>query len=252
MRQVVTTYDELGNYCRAFADGHFELFILIGNPGLSKSTILRRVMENREAKWFEGTVSAFRLYCEAYWNRNKPLVIDDVDNLYGDRAAVRTLKCLCQTDRVKHVGWHTAAKQLDDQDVPREFYTESKVCIIANVWKDLNTNVSAVDDRGILVDFQPDAHEVHRVVGEWKDLDREAYRYIEKHLDLIHVPSMRYYVTCAQMKKAGLDWKRAFLNSIALKPEQQTVVKLLANDALASENARVAEFIKETGLSRAT
>ncbi|SRR5579883_157588 len=155
--QTVTTYAELSKYSKAFAEGHFEVFILLGNPGLSKSTLLRKEMENRECKWLEGTVSAFHLYCEAYWNRNKPIVIDDVDNPYGDRAAIRVLKCLCQTDAVKFVGWHTAAKQLDDAGVPRDFHTESKVCIIANVWKELNKNIAAVEDRGLLVDFRPDS-----------------------------------------------------------------------------------------------
>jgi hypothetical protein len=99
MIQTVTTYDELRKYCAAFAAGHFEVFILLGNPGLAKSTLLRKELESRENKWLEGTVSAFRLYCEAYWNRNKPIVIDDVDTLYGDWAAIRVLKCLCRPIR---------------------------------------------------------------------------------------------------------------------------------------------------------
>src|SRR5579883_772193 len=113
--QTVTTYAELSKYSKAFAEGHFEVFILLGNPGLSKSTLLRKEMETRECK------------------------------------------CLCQTDAVKFVGWHTAAKQLDDAGVPRDFHTESKVCIIANVWKELNKNIAAVEDRGLLVDFRPDS-----------------------------------------------------------------------------------------------
>jgi hypothetical protein len=252
MIQTVTIYDELRKYCAAFAAGHFEVFILLGNPGLAKSTLLRKEMESRENKWLEGTVSAFRLYCEAYWNRNKPIVIDDVDNLYGERAAIRVLKCLCQTDPVKFVGWHTAAKQLDELGVPRDFHTESKVCIIANVWKELNKNIAAVEDRGLLVDFRPDSYEVHREVGTWGTIDKEVYEFIGQHLDLIHEPSMRLYVNAEKMKKAGLDWRKAFLSSIELKPEQQLVARLLSDERYGSEDARVAEFKRETGLSRAT
>ncbi len=252
MIQILSTFSELQTYSRAFAAGHFEVFILLGNPGLAKSTLLRKEMENQECKWLEGTVSAFRLYCEAFWNRNKPIVIDDVDNLYGDRAAIRVLKCLCQTDRVKFVGWHTAAKQLDEAGVPRDFHTESKVCIIANVWKELNKNIAAVEDRGLLVDFRPDSYEVHREVGKWENLDMEVYEYIGKHLDLIHEPSMRLYVNAMKMKQAGLDWKKAFLSSIELKPEQQIVARLLSDETFKCEDARVAAFKRETGLSRAT
>ena len=103
------------------------------------------------------------------------------------------------TDPVKFVGWHTAAKQLDKAGVPRDFHTESKVCIIANVWKELNKYIAAVEDRGLLVDFRPGSHEVHREVGKWKTIDEEVYGFIEKHLDLVHEPSMRLYVNAMKI-----------------------------------------------------
>jgi hypothetical protein len=68
------------------------------------------------------------------------------------------------TDPVKFVGWHTAAKQLDKAGVPRDFHTESKVCIIANVWKELNKYIAAVEDRGLLVDFRPGSHDLFLTV----------------------------------------------------------------------------------------
>src|SRR5579871_379096 len=48
-------------------------------------------------------------------------------------------------------------------------------------------------------------------------MDKEVYTFIGKHLDLIHEPSMRLYVNAMKMKKAGLDWKKAFLSSIELR-----------------------------------
>ncbi len=37
MQKTITTFAELERYSRAFADGHFEVFLLVGDPGLEKS-----------------------------------------------------------------------------------------------------------------------------------------------------------------------------------------------------------------------
>ena len=49
----LTTYSELARYARAFADGHFALLIVLGDPGLGKSYCLRLVLGGR-AWWIEG------------------------------------------------------------------------------------------------------------------------------------------------------------------------------------------------------
>jgi hypothetical protein len=49
-----------------------------------------------------------------------------------------------------------------------------------------------------------------------------------------------------------LDWKKAFLSSIELKPEQQVLARLLGDENYESKDARVAAYKRETGLSRAT
>jgi hypothetical protein len=62
-------------------------------------------------------------------------------------------------------------RSLEKHGVPREFTTKSRVIIICNDWKTLNSNVTALQDRGHLLVFQPSAAELHRKAGEWfKDL----------------------------------------------------------------------------------
>lgn len=251
MQQTVRTYSDLERCARAFADGHFEVFILLGGPGLEKTTVLRRAMGEADARWIEGTLSAFQLYCELWDHRNKPFVIDDVDNLYGDKSAVRLLKCVCQTEKVKTVGWHTNATKLAFEGIPREFATSSCVAIIANEWNNLNKNIGAVEDRGILLNFKPPAEEVHRRVAPWFR-DEEILRFVGEHLHLVAEPSMRHYVNARKMKAAKLDWRAALLESFGLTPEKLVIARLKSDPSFASEEARVAEFIRQTGRSRAT
>ena len=59
---------------------------------------------------------------------------------------MRLLKCLCQTEEEKAVAWHSDARSLERQGIPREFTTKSRVVIISNDWQTLNKNVAALQD----------------------------------------------------------------------------------------------------------
>ena len=91
---AVATYRELEHYARAFADGHLNLLMLRGAPGLGKSQCFRRAL-NGQACWIDGNASAFGIYLQAHEHRNRPMVLDDVDGLYRDRQGIR-LPTLCK------------------------------------------------------------------------------------------------------------------------------------------------------------
>jgi hypothetical protein len=88
-----------------------------------------------------------------------------VDSLSADKAGIRLLKCLCQTEDEKSVAWHTDARSLEKHGVPRALVTKSRVIIIGNDWRTLNQNVAALQDRGRVLVFQPSAAEVHAQAG---------------------------------------------------------------------------------------
>ena len=125
----LTTYERLDEYLRAFAQGHFHLMILVGAGGLAKSRSVRAAL-NGKACWIEGNATPFGMYVRLYKHRDQFVVIDDVDALYADRSGVRLLKCLCQTEEEKSVAWHSDARSLERQGIPREFTTKSRVVII--------------------------------------------------------------------------------------------------------------------------
>jgi hypothetical protein len=138
----LTTYERLDEYLRAFAKGHFHLMILVGAGGLAKSRSVRAVLGDGQACWIEGNATPFGMYAKLYRHRDEFVVIDDVDALYADRSGVRLLKCLCQTEEEKAVAWHSDARSLERQRIPREFTTKSRVVIISNDWQTLNNGVS--------------------------------------------------------------------------------------------------------------
>jgi hypothetical protein len=212
----VSSYDRLEEYLCAFAKGHFHLLILVGAGGLAKSRSVRAVLDGR-ACWIEGNATPFGMYVKLYRHRDRFVVIDDVDALYADRSGVRLLKCLCQTEEAKSVAWHSDAKSLERQGIPREFVTKSRVVIIANDWKTLDRNVAALQDRGHVLLFEPGAAEVHRQAGTWFD-DREIYELAVE----------------AENRRARL------------------AAELLASAAYASTAERVKAFVEQGGGCRAT
>jgi hypothetical protein len=245
----VATYAQLDLFVRAFADGFFNLLVLIGGPGLGKSRVVRQAVGDH-ACWIDGHATAFRIYCDLWRHRDEPVVLDDVDGLYADRDGIRLLKCLAQTEPVKTVGWHTDARTLQREGIPRQFTTASRVALIANEWKAFNVNVAALQDRGQVVHFLPSGLELHRRTAHWF-WDQEIFDFVGQYLHLIAQPSMRHYLAAWELKQAQMDWQQLIL-SRCLSGKAVLVAQLKANAAFRSEEERAEAFMAAGHGCRAT
>ena len=243
------TYGDLQRYARAFGEGHLNLLILCGPPGVGKSHCLRQAVGNQVC-WIDGNASAFGIYQEAYERRNLPLVLDDIDGLYRDRNGIRLLKTLCQTEPVKSLSWHTNAPTLEKRGIPRQFTTTSRVAFITNQWQSLNADVAALEDRGHFLLFEPTALEVHRQASTWF-WDQEIFDFVATSLHLVKQPSFRSYLLGWELKTAGLDWQRGILGR-CLAGTALTAAKLKADTSYANEEARARAFIQSGAGCRAT
>jgi hypothetical protein len=246
---ILRTYADLGKFTRAFAEGHFNLIVVVGKPGLGKT---REFMDTigTGACIIDGNATAYGIYRRLYETRDLPLIIDDVDSLHRDRDAVRLLKTLCQSEPTKTIRWTTGAQGLDRDDIPREFTTSSKVAIIANEWRRINVDVAALEDRGHLIFFEPSGLEVHQKTAGWFS-DQEVFDFIGSHLWLIEEPSFRHYVRAAELKEAGLDWKR-FVLARCISGKLMEVAQLKADTRYASEHDRMQAFVHGGHGCRAT
>jgi len=139
---------------------------------------------------------------------------------------------------------------LELHDVPPQFTTTSRLALIGNDWKTLNADVAALEDRGHVLFFEPTALEVHRQAAGWF-WDQEIFDFVAGHLHLIAQHSLRTYGQASELKRAGLDWRRAVL-SRCLSGSALLVARLQADPSFASEAARVQAFIAVGGGCRAT
>ncbi len=248
----VTTYAEFVEIVRA-ASRHLNLLIVVGPPGTQKTRTVRAAV-GPHACWVSGHLTAFEFYRRLFDHRDEMVVIDDVDGLHRDREAVRLLKALCSTERRKHVQWNSRAADLRAGAIPTQFATCSRVIVVGNDWATLSLDVAALEDRGLVVLFQPSSREVHLRVAEFMTTEaQEVFDYIGQRLHLVEQPpSMRHYLRGFELMRAGLDWRRALDATCFIRGPARIVAELVSDTNYASEEDRVRAFMEKSGMCRAT
>lgn len=268
MKYRISTYKELHQWSSAFVKGAFGLFFLIGDPGHAKSYIIRNLIKEEKTKsnknkeklpeghvaeplWIEGgAVSAFMLYQQLYLHLHELVVMDDIDSVYSDRNLVRLLKALCQSEKIKSIGWWTDSRKLDAKDIPIKFETRSRVCIIANKWRELNEHVGSLMSRGVMIEFCPSPTEVFSYAKNHKIItDKEILGFASQHLWMTQRMDLRDFLNAEEAKKAKLGWQDALAQSMGIR--DMLIVKRLSEDKSYHTNEqRVMQFMQMTGLSR--
>ena len=257
----INTYEQLDLYLTKFSNAELGLVLLLGRHGTGKSESVKRSlgMTTRGTEvgltarilYVEGHMQPFGLYRELWEHKDCPVVLDDLDKLYADADCVRLLKPLCNTEPRKRLTWLTNIT-MNTPDVPTSFTTASSVVLIANEWRTVNPNVRALEDRAIILHFDPSNAEIHQRVREWFK-DDEVYAFIGGIMSSITAISMRHYCKGSLLRRAGLrDWRNSLLQMVLPDSRLACVVALQGDEALRSEQERVNRFISLTGYSRAT
>jgi hypothetical protein len=264
-REVIPlmTYAQLDLYLAKFSVEELGLVLLLGRHGTGKSESVRHALSapgsgdqfvqnvGRTPLFVEGHMQPFGLYRQLWEYRNQPIVLDDLDRLYADPGCVRLLKPLCNTVKIKRLHWLTNLT-MNEGIIPSTFTTSSNVILIANEWKSLNPNVRALEDRAIILHFNPSNEELHRKVGEWFG-DPEVYEFLGQISTRAPTISMRHYCKGAQLRRAGFDdWRTSLLQMVMPDAREACVIAVQLDQRLLTEQERVQQFIASTKCSRAT
>jgi hypothetical protein len=258
---LVSAYSDLDRYLSAFAGGALQLVMLLGRHGTGKTQRVKAAVglssfadghaTRPRVLYLGGHVSAFGLYQQLWSYRNCPVVIDDLDKLYAQPDCVRILKQLCDIVPVRHVTWcsHWTSRS---PELPTEFDTTSAVILIANQWRSLNADIHALEDRALVIHFDPSNDELHNAVHAWFP-DHEVSDFIGLLLPYVPRVSIRHYLKGKTLRQAGMsDWRQTILRMLLPDEPLACVVSLLLDRSFASEKDRVERFISETGKSRPT
>jgi hypothetical protein len=263
MSYTVTTFPEQATYIDAFMKkGGLRLFFLVGDPGCSKSWMIRSMVRIGQHVYVKvGRLTALQLYKLLYRYRHKTIILDDVEDALKRDDTRKLLMMVCETDdKDRLVGWLGTESLLVTKKgkksvrIPQEFTTRSRVCIVSNNWDILSGKFGPLLDRGLVVFCDHSNQEIHRHVGTWfKDTD--IYNFIGNHLDDIGLHSIRFYTGSSELKSQGLDWKAALLESWTNEQKSRNVAeeaikKVMADPTYKNDKDRVEAFQKECGLKR--
>ncbi len=258
----VSTYQDLDRYLRAFAQGTLQLVMLLGRHGTGKTQHVKTAIGVKHSipnpqyvksrvLYLGGHVSAFGLYQQLWKYRNCPIVIDDLDKIYAQPDCVRILKQLCDIAPIKHVTWCSELTRRS-AEIPAEFETTSTVILIANEWRSLNADIHALEDRALVLHFDPSNAELHAAIRSWFP-DFEVYDYIGSLLPYVPQVSIRHYLKSTSLKQAGMrDWRATVLRMLLPDGPLACVVRLQLDRSFVREQDRIDQFITETGKSRPT
>jgi excisionase family DNA binding protein len=136
---LITTYEELSQYTRAFGNRDISFLLLVGSPGSGKSRQVKGDLGRKKHAWIDNHATNLGLYCSVYEADGSPLVLDDINHLFKSKMACSLMKALTQTEKTRSVSWESTTKALEERMVPRRFETSSPICLIAKTATRLNT-----------------------------------------------------------------------------------------------------------------
>jgi hypothetical protein len=250
---VEKTYDGFQELLGAFADGGIPLLVAVGGPGLGKSRRVRNAVGAKRTLIVRGRKSALDFYTDLYTYKDLPVILDDANDLMSQRLCRDYVSALTETERYKRLDYGTKTKILEEEAVPKFFWTASPVCLIANHWNAHDPVFRALESRAEFVFFDPDWAEVYREVGKWF-WDQDIYDYVWERLDVLREPDVRLFVKAYNRKKAKLarmTWQKVI--DAHVDDELGLAVRNLLDDSsFPSNKARAMAFNEQTGADRAT
>jgi hypothetical protein len=248
----VKTYADLKRWRDDFyTPAGLNFLIVVGSAGVGKSQMF--TPGATEVLYHQGPISGAKFYATLFQNRDKLIVLDDVDENLKKPENINLMKLLGQTEPVKTISRRVQNWQLRKENIPETFKTTSRVCLLVNKVETVDENLAAVLDRGYVVDFKPSMAEVHEQVGTWFDPEhKDIYEFMGTHLSMFTEPSMRSYVKAAKLKELKRDWRQWLLDLCTENKPLAIVGALLNDNSLTSARERKRLFAERGGGCRST
>jgi hypothetical protein len=248
--EIIKTFAEYRKMVDAFYRKAFNLLVIVGKPGLSKSKEFELRLKKGESYRIKGHATPYHTYKELWWHKHELVVIDDGELLWKEKDGRILLRSLTEAETYKEVFWASANKDLAKLGIPTSFRTRSKVAVICNKFVFGKADeYEAIMDRAQMVYFDPTPLEVHTNTADWF-WDQEIFDYVGNRLSVITNLTARTYIRALERKTAGMDWRKLIDEVYCYNFAVALVQELETSDL--PKLQRIATFKTKTGMSQAT
>jgi len=234
-----------------FKAGDLTLLILQGECGIGKTEGIKEAFQGFDYVSLSTHITPLSLHISCYENKDKPICLEDIDELLKSPISVSLMKQLTETRTVKRLSYHSTSNRLT---VPPSFETTSRVLISCNALQADNPNMRALLSRGLYIRFEPTRDELLRKMAsilekiDIVDLPlaqrKEVLSFIVKHsayaisLNLRHLcRGLCFY--SYWLKHNDFDWKETLLKLMQIDTKLAEVLMLMQSEKSVVEQVKL-------------
>jgi len=257
----IKSFDVPKHFISMVCKGLSNSCVLVGGGGSGKTYMTINVMKKEKANFvYQNTYTTpLELYKYMYDNKDKIIVLDDIDGLWNNDKCLAILKAaLWETDGKRLITMNTSDKVL--QSVPKLFEFKGKVIILSNKL-DKNEHISALLSRSNYYELNFTHNEKLRIMKEivkkpYKktkiELRQKAFEMIRNNTSIATM-ELNFRTLIKTYDLLIYDNKKAenLLKSTLIENEEIKLVMTLIESNKGIQE-QIGEFSLKTGKSRAT
>jgi hypothetical protein len=254
----IPSYGMMTDYIQLIQDSEkLKSLVLVGDQGLGKSTFILNELKQKkiEFAYYNNYTTALAFYQLVYKNRDKMIVLDDIDNLLNDGKAVAILKAITDTKKA-YVTYESNSDKMGS--VPKSFIFEGKVVILTNRISGSDKLLSLLDRaiyrRVSLTLEEKKALIVPISMANYKLTEAEAREIEAFVIDRVERCGEFSFRTICRVCEFYLHNQSSWMKMAdeELKPNEEWVLIGELEATFSSVGEQVREWIRITGKSRAT
>ena len=232
----ITTYSEFSEWIGAFDSRTISLFLIKGSAGIGKTYMVEEALRHADPVIFKGHATPLSIYQTLWKHPDSIVIFDDVDELLENKINVSLLKQICEAKEEKTVYYSTTIKGIEPS-----FVSRNKVVLICNDIRVLSTNMSAVMDRAILIEFVPDKMEILKQLKTFA-LDFDVLKFLEDNINSIRL-TFRSYTKGASINASNQDYQKYLKSEF----EEDKLVQLMEEIRYLPKKERNIIWLEKSG-----
>lgn len=249
------------DYVTMLIKGHVHSVLCHSKAGFGKTYTTINLLKEFKTPYAysSGVATAVALFKLLHENRDKILILDDIETIFQDDRIINLLKsALWEVDGKRMVSYKTTAKVLEDY--PDEFEYKGKIIILANELRGRNDeSYKALLSRCLKYELTytlPELKKIGReIIEDTDDLTKiqkcKIFKIMQDNIDVQHNFNFRLLMRLIAFVRYNIDKsEELFISSLDIDEETEIVMDIIKNNSETKD--QVLAFHEITGQSRMT